>query len=50
MANRSALEKVRAALHDAGKDMPPDEWKSLLEELSADIECHLDAIREEAEG
>ncbi len=46
---RNALEAVRNALHDAGKDLSPSEWKELLEELNADIDGHLDAIREEAE-
>lgn len=46
---RDKIEKVRNALHDAGKDLSPDEWKTLLEEIGADIDGHLDAI-EESEG
>ena len=42
------IEKVRDALDDAGKGLSPEEWKDLLEEISADIEGHLDAIQEEA--
>ncbi len=48
MSARKALETVRNALHDAGKDLSPAEWKELLQELSADIDGHLDAVREEA--
>lgn len=43
------LKDVRDALHEASKDLPPEQWKELLEELGADIDGHLDAIREEAE-
>lgn len=44
------LDHVRDALHQAGKDLPPADWKALLEELDADIDGHLDAISEEGEG
>lgn len=44
------LEAIREELHRQGKDLPPDEWKELLEELQADIEGHLGAIEDEAEA
>lgn len=47
---RDRLNKVRDALHEAGQELLPDDWKSLLEELGADVDGHLDAIREEAEN
>ncbi len=40
-------EQVRDALDNAGKGLSPVEWKELLEELSADIEGHLEAVKEE---
>ncbi len=43
---KKPLDAVRDALHEAGKDMNPSQWRELLEELGADIEGHLDAIRE----
>lgn len=43
------IEKVRDVLNDVGKDLSPSEWKELLEEIGADIDGHLDAIREEEE-
>lgn len=43
------LNMVRNCLANAGKNLSPADWKELLEELGADIEGHLDAIREEAE-
>lgn len=41
----SRLEKVREALHEAGKYLSPRDWLDLLEELSADIDGHIDAAR-----
>lgn len=41
------VEIVRNALHEAGKDLSPADWKALLEEIGADIDGHLDAVREE---
>lgn len=41
------IEQVREALHAAGHGLPAADWKKLLEEIAADIEGHLDAIREE---
>ncbi len=41
------IEQVREALHEAGHGLPVADWKNLLEEIAADIEGHLDAIREE---
>ena len=43
------VDQVREALDEAGRDLSPEDWKELLEEIAADIEGHLDAIREEAE-
>jgi len=41
------IEQVREALHEAGHGLPVADWKELLEEIHADIEGHLEAIREE---
>ncbi len=49
MAN-DPLEKVRKALHEAGNGLSRPEWKALLEEIGADVDGHLDAIREEEEN
>jgi len=43
------VEAFRKLLHHHCKDMPPDEYREVLEEISADIEGHLDALKEEAE-
>ena len=40
-------DQVRDALDRAGEKLSPAEWKELLEELSADIEGHLEAVKEE---
>lgn len=47
---RLKVDQVRDAIHEAGNDLSPEEWKEVLEELGADIDSHLDAIREEAGG
>ena len=41
------IEQVREALHEAGHGLSVPDWKKLLEEIAADIEGHLDAIKEE---
>ena len=45
---KEKLESVRRALHEAGKNLSPADWKALLEELHADITGHLDAVEEES--
>ena len=47
MGWRNALEQVRNALHLAVKDLPPDEYRKVLEELSCDVEGRLEALSEE---
>jgi hypothetical protein len=42
-----AVNAVRDALHAACKDMPPSEYKQVLEELSSDLTGNLDALRDE---
>lgn len=42
------VEIVRNALHRAGKDLQPEDWKAVLEEIGADIDGHLEAIKEES--
>jgi hypothetical protein len=49
-SSKPPLDRVRDALHKAGEGMSPAQWKELLEELGADIDGHLDALREEAEN
>jgi hypothetical protein len=44
---KQALEAVRNELNKQGEKLSPAEWIELLEELSADIEGHLEASREE---
>ena len=44
---RKRIEQVREAIHDAGRNLLPADWKLLLEEISTDIEGHLDALSEE---
>jgi nitrogen regulatory protein PII-like uncharacterized protein len=46
---RKRIDDVRDALHEAGKDLAPADWKELLEEIATDIESHLEAVRDEAE-
>lgn len=41
------IEKVRDALHEAGKDLSAPEWKELLEAIDADIYGHLESVKEE---
>jgi len=43
----AAVQAVRDTLHYHCKDMPPDEYREVLEEISADIEGNLDALNEE---
>jgi hypothetical protein len=44
-----AVEALRNTLHEECKDMPPEQFKEVLEEFSADIEGHLEGLKEEAE-
>jgi len=41
------IENVRDALNEAGHGLSVPDWKELLETIAADIEGHLDAIKEE---
>ena len=43
------IQQVRTALDQAGRGLEPADWKTLLEEIGADIDGHLDAIREESD-
>lgn len=42
------IERLRDALDSTGRDLSPTEWKELLEVIEADIQGHLEAIKEEA--
>jgi hypothetical protein len=44
---RRAIDSVRDALDAACREMPPAEYKQVLEELVTDFEGHLDALKDE---
>lgn len=44
-----AVEAIRNAIHENCKDMTPRDFQDVLEEIDADIEGHIGAIKEEAE-
>lgn len=44
---KKRLEAVRVAIHNNVEDLPPKEYKEVLEELTTDIEGRLEALAEE---
>jgi hypothetical protein len=45
-----AIDRIRDVLHEQTKDMKPEEYKELLEELAADIDGNLEALLDENPG
>jgi hypothetical protein len=44
-----AIQKMRDTLHQVCKDLPPKEYLQVLEELAADMDSNIDALRAENE-
>jgi hypothetical protein len=42
-----AVEAVRETLHHECKDMSPKDYLAVLEELAADIDGNIDAVKDE---
>lgn len=45
----AAIEAIRDKMHDECKALKPAQFKEVLEEISADIDGHLEALKEEGE-
>lgn len=45
----AAIEAIRDKMHDECKDLQPAQFKEVLVEISADIDGHLESLKEEGE-
>ena len=44
------VNAMRDHLHNLCKGLPPKEYYAVLQELSADLDANIDALKEENEG